>query len=123
MTFRFSTFSWYLLVALFAASSFALYLVKYRVEDIHREVSSLQKELANEQESYVLLQAEWSYLNRPDRLRKLADKYLDVKTPNAYHVADVAALGSKLTQLQAVHADKRSPERAIDAASVSLGEH
>lgn|GEM_PF-6317259 len=122
MTLRFSTFSWYLLVALFAVSSFALYMVKYRVEDIHREVSLLQRELANEQESYVLLQAEWSYLNRPERLRKLADKYLNLKTPSAHHVADVAALGAKLNQLQTVHAEQRSEGGVVDAASVSLGE-
>jgi len=122
VTLRFSTFSWYLLVALFAVSSFALYMVKYRVEDIHREVSLLQRELANEQESYVLLQAEWSYLNRPERLRKLADKYLNLKTPSAHHVADVAALGAKLNQLQTVHAEQRSEGGVVDAASVSLGE-
>lgn len=38
-----------------------------------REVNRLQSEIVNERERLGILRAEWAYLNRPDRLRELAD--------------------------------------------------
>ena len=40
------------------------------VEALLREISALQKRVA-------VLNAEWAYLNRPDRLRALADAHFD----------------------------------------------
>lgn len=38
-----------------------------------REVRSLEQQIAHERERLGILRAEWAYLNRPDRLRDLAD--------------------------------------------------
>ena len=54
-----------------AVLAIGLYLVKYSVQDVQRNVASLKVELATEKESLHLLNAEWAYLNRPDRLREL----------------------------------------------------
>ncbi len=61
-----------------AALAIGLYLVKYSVQDVQRNVAVLKRELAQEKESLHLLNAEWAYLNRPDRLRQLADRHLDL---------------------------------------------
>lgn len=61
-----------------AVLAIGLYLVKYAVQDVQRDVASLKTQLANEKESLHLLNAEWAYLNRPERLRALADRHLDL---------------------------------------------
>ncbi|MEQ8366755.1 MAG: cell division protein FtsL [Roseicyclus sp.] len=38
-----------------------------------REVERLQRDIGQERERLSILRAEWAYLNRPDRLRELAD--------------------------------------------------
>lgn len=49
------------------------YTTQSRVTDIQR----LQSEIGDLQESLSVLKAEWAYLNRPDRLRELADINFD----------------------------------------------
>ena len=79
-------------MACFAALSMGLYLVKYSVQNIQRDVDSARTALAQEKESLHLLKAEWAYLNRPDRLQRLASKHLDLVPLNSKHINDVQVL-------------------------------
>ena len=63
-------------ISLIIAAAFWLYQVKYDVRELKKEVAVLEKELNTEYDSIHVLQAEWAYLTRPDRLAKLASKYL-----------------------------------------------
>jgi len=42
-----------------------------------RDVDRLHRQIVNERERLGILRAEWAYLNRPDRLRGLADFNFD----------------------------------------------
>lgn len=75
-----------------AVLAIGLYLVKYSVQDVQRNVASLKKELASEKESLHLLHAEWAYLNRPDRLRRLADRHLDLTPIDSRQIEQVSVL-------------------------------
>lgn len=75
-----------------AVLAIGLYLVKYSVADVQRDVARLQTELADEKESLHLLNAEWAYLNRPDRLRKLADRHLDLEPLDSRQIGEVSVL-------------------------------
>ena len=83
-----------------AVLAIGLYLVKYSVQDVQREVASLKRNLSNEKESLHLLNAEWAYLNRPDRLRQLADRHLDLVPLDSRQIDQVNVLPAAATYEQ-----------------------
>ena len=64
----------YILPALaIMALAFWAYSENYETQRALSEVRKLQRQIGTERETLAILKAEWSYLNRPDRLRDLAD--------------------------------------------------
>lgn len=52
---------------------FWAYQENYRTKQIVNETERLQQNIANARARLGVLRAEWAYLNRPDRLRELAE--------------------------------------------------
>jgi cell division protein FtsL len=73
---------------LLAAAALGLYLVKYQVQSVRNEVMAIERNLAAEREALALLQAEWAFLNRPERLETLATQYLKITTPDSRMVME-----------------------------------
>jgi hypothetical protein len=48
------------------------YRVNYATQEAMNRVADLRRVIAAEREAIAVLNAEWAYLNRPDRLRELA---------------------------------------------------
>lgn len=63
----------FVLVVLIAAAT--VYDMKHAAEMSAEEVADLQRQIAEEREQIQLLKAEWSVLNRPDRLQGLVERY------------------------------------------------
>ena len=59
------------------ALGFWAYRENYATQATLREVRGLQQEIANLREALSVQRAEWAYLNRPDRLRDLAEINFD----------------------------------------------
>lgn len=57
---------------------FVLFKVKYEVVEIEQKLAQTEQQIAREKETIHILKAEWSHLNEPQRLQKLAEKYLDI---------------------------------------------
>ena len=53
------------------------YRVNYATQEALDRLADLQARVAAEREAIAVLNAEWAYLNRPDRLRALVDRYAD----------------------------------------------
>ena len=49
------------------------YRVNYATQEAMNRVADLEDAIAAEREALTVLDAEWAYLNRPDRLRALVD--------------------------------------------------
>lgn len=64
---------WFFLSILIGA---VLFQTTQRVSDGRQKLFLLTQSLQDEEETLRVLQAEWSYLNQPDRLEKLSREYL-----------------------------------------------
>lgn len=49
------------------------YYENYKTQDALRTATGLQRKIGSSRETMSVLAAEWAYLNRPERLRDLAD--------------------------------------------------
>ena len=58
------------------ALAYVIYQVKYESRSLDVEIASLGKGIDEERDSIAVLRAEWSLLNRPERIERLAQKYL-----------------------------------------------
>ncbi len=79
-------------IGVVVVASFMLYRVKYEVQSIKAQIAETTQEIAQERESLHVVAAEWAYLNRPERLQALSDKYLAGKNVTVDQVAEIEAI-------------------------------
>ena len=60
-------------------SGFMLFNVSQQVQESERQLKRVEREIDREKEMIRVLNAEWAYLNRPDRLEHLAQQYLGME--------------------------------------------
>ena len=104
MSLRISTLLWILLLVL---GAFGLYMVKYKVQDLKKEVALTEKNLVEEKKNLHVAKAEWAFLTRPERIRRLAGKYLKVKP----------VMGKQMAALATIPFYRPSPEAASKMAA------
>ncbi|MBU6140789.1 MAG: hypothetical protein KGP29_04445 [Proteobacteria bacterium] len=64
------------LVAGIIMSIILMFVVQFKVEALQDEIASADNEIAVYQDQIQLLEVEWVFLTRPERLRVLATNYL-----------------------------------------------
>lgn len=77
---------------LLAVVSFGLYQLSYEVQRLEEELIELNRALSQERETIGVLQAEWSYLSRPDYLQDKAQRLLEMRAANAKDIVAIEAL-------------------------------
>lgn len=75
-----STIIW---LGLAAVAGTALFYTSESVHQASLQLGNLQEKIISEQDGYRVLEAEWSYLNQPARLEKLAQQLSDLKPVQA----------------------------------------
>ncbi len=68
-----------LIISVALGLSLSLFVVKYQVQDLNDELKQVRRDIAADHEAVHVLEAEWSHLNDPDRLRALAERHLGLE--------------------------------------------
>jgi hypothetical protein len=77
---------------LLAVVSFGLYQLSYEVQRMEDELIELNRALGQERETIGVLQAEWSYLSRPDYLQGKAQRLLEMRPATAKDIIAIESL-------------------------------
>lgn len=59
-----------------AITGIGLYGIAYEVEQMEKELASLERDISQERENIHVLEAEWAYLARPERIESLSGQFL-----------------------------------------------
>lgn len=65
----------------------ALFLTSEQVQHTEKELSAVLENVSIEKDALRVLNAEWAYLNRPDRLEELSATYLKLTPATAHQLA------------------------------------
>lgn len=99
------------LLAILALVGSALYAYRTKYDTLYlaEQVRKMRNQIAAEKDGIAVLKAEWQYLNKPDRVQILADKFTDLQPFSIRQVVrwsdiparqrDVDSIGSKLEAL------------------------
>ena len=77
-------------------AALAVFYVSQTVEGLERELALQQQTILKQQEAIHVLEAEWSYLNRPERISVLAERFLALAPLSADHVVSIKDLPQRL---------------------------
>lgn len=80
--------------SLIASAGYA-YSIKYDTLYYAEQVAKLKTKLQREREAIAVLQAEWQYLDRPDRLQAAADQHLDLQPLKIQQLARLSDLPNR----------------------------
>lgn len=94
---RGATFGGLVVGSLLAVFVFA---IKYEVQDLEAEFSALNRGIERERQSIHVLLAEWSHLNEPARIRKLARKHLGLEGMSVSQVGDLSQIPMRTDPVQ-----------------------
>ncbi len=68
---------------------FVLFKVKYEVVAVEQQLELILQQTKREKDTIHILKAEWSHLNEPQRLQKLAEKFLDIQAMKAEQIVAI----------------------------------
>jgi len=77
---------------LFSLLSVGLVAVKSRVQEMETRLATLQSDIKEDRTAIRVLKAEWSHLNDPARLKRLAQTYLHLSPVTTGQIASISAL-------------------------------
>jgi cell division protein FtsL len=84
------------LVIAVLVSAFFLYSLEHSTRGLERQIARLKYGISDEREQIKVLGAEWSSLARPDRLQKLAQENLKLKTVTASQFVSEGELATRV---------------------------
>jgi len=84
----------FLLVFVLVVALSCIFYVEGTVDTIREDITAMQQQINAEKAQIKILQAEWSYLNRPERIADMAQKYLQLDVISPDKIAQVQYLNN-----------------------------
>ena len=109
----------FLCLAAACGSGLFLYTEKHRAELLDRQIARTIHQTEAARQTTSLLQAEWGLLNNPDRLRPMAEKYLNLVPVQPSQWVQLSDLGDHLPPPVAPNQTGGTDDGAIASATPS----
>ena len=88
----------YIAITLCLLTIYGLFTIKDSVVTLTLELEEVKKQVRNEQDAIRILKAELAYLGSPERIQKLAHKYLILEKPKVTQITKDPLLEEKSEQ-------------------------
>lgn len=85
-----------ILVLTVLISGFFLYSLEHQTRELERQIAKRDRGIDEERDNVKFLNAEWSSLTRPDRLKQLAQQHLGLKTLEARQIVKPEELAARV---------------------------
>ena len=72
-----------------------LFGIAFEVSTLEERLIVVNQQITDDREAIHVLRAEWSYLNQPERLEELSQRYLELRPLEGGQIANVAALPAR----------------------------
>jgi len=89
---------YFFIILVMFLSIYEVFNISYKVQNSREDLAKIKSQIIDLENQLRILEVEWSYLNNPARIKKLSEKYLDLKIQKQ---ADI-----KKTDIQLVFKDK-----------------
>ena len=99
-----------MLVMTVLIAAFFLYSLEHATRSLERSIAKAEKSITGEHEKIKVLDAEWASLTRPDRLQKLAEEQLHLKTVEAQQFVPMAEIGARVPQTPPVKLEAQNSD-------------
>jgi cell division protein FtsL len=101
------------------ALAYVIYEVKYEARALDAEIAQLKKDIETERDGLAVLRAEWSLLNRPERIERLAEKYLKLAPARPSQLVTLATLKDSDFERSSLAAKEEASKPAAAAATAT----
>lgn len=98
-----------------ASLAFMTYGMEHDTRAQQRRIVEIEKAIAKERDAIAILRAEWSHLNRPQRLEKLARKHLGLRTLDAQQIVSLKDLDVPSRSAAEDTNSERAPAQSVRA--------
>lgn len=79
-------------VTLTCLVGFGMFVMKNKVQSLEKELAQINSNIQDDVKTIHVLNAEWSHLNNPARLRELASKHISLNPLQAEQIINYSAL-------------------------------
>src|SRR6478736_808505 len=107
------------LVVALVALAYVIYDGKYEARALDEDIGGLRKDIETERDAVAVLRAEWSLLNRPERIERLAAKHLKLAPARPQQLVTLDTMSdSDFERVRTEAADETLPAASGPATKV-----